>query len=228
MHAIRAGRLREAVVLLTPRGGGPEGGYSALHLGHAWRFLGVQSEAVGHFQRALAAGETARDRPLTVAALCGAGESALERRDRRAALTHFGRALGLTELGGVSAALPLAGLAQTQLLWHNRGKATRLAERALERATALRDAAGEARACLSLGLATGEVAVFERGRRAAQAAPLRPLELRLWLAVLERAPEPISIQRAHHLALELEMAPEIAQLGALEASRIDQNKGQAE
>ncbi len=217
--SIQAGRLKEAATLL----GSLESPYSALHAGHAWRWLGGQSEADAQFQRALSEGERSRDRPLTVAALCGLGEVSLMTLSRRAALTHFGRALGLTELGGVSAVLPLAGLAQAQLLWHNRAKAEGLAARALERATAARDRAGEARAQLSLGLAaaTTETSVksleaFERGRRAAQSAPHRPLELRLWVERLERSPLRGNVQHAYERALEFGMRPEALRLERLQ------------
>lgn len=217
IRLIREGRLREAVSLLRPH----EDPYAALHLGHAQRFLGAYGEADRQLRSALAAGERLRVRPLVVAALCGLGETALALEDRRAALAHFGRALGLTELGGVSATQPLAGLAQAQGLWGNRTKARALAERALARAAA-DDLVGEARACLALGLVTEAAAateILERGRRAAQGAPHRPLELQLWAEILERDPNPGELEAAYGLALELDMAPEAARLAKLRGRR---------
>jgi len=217
MEQVRTGKLRQAVETLK---GCADFGYGALHLAHALRYLGEREAATHHFARAYERARKERDGVLAIAALCGQGEGALDTGDRRLALERFGKALGLTELSGNEAltVLPLAGLAQAQLLWGNRKKAAALGERALTRAHATQDASGTARTLLSLGVITGEAAYLEESVQTAQGAPHRPLELRARVAFLQRYPDPEGLEQALTLARTLEMHPELETLRALEES----------
>lgn len=181
--AVFSGRIDQALRRLYDALAIADDGYVALQLGNALHWYGDTpsiDEAEGHFDRALAHARRARDGTLAISALCGRGEVWTWRGRPDRARAAFGEALGITEFspGDGPTIAPLAGLATAHAEGGVTEKAARLAERALERALRVGDAAGEARARMAAARIMGDAAELRRAAEAAERAPHRPLALR--------------------------------------------------
>lgn len=178
------GRLDDALRVLYDALALADDGYVALQLGGALSWRGDRpalEEAEGHLARALMAARRNRDGPLAIGALCGRGEILLAAARPREALESFGEALGISEFSRLDApsVLPLVGLARAHAAGRAPAKAEPLALRALGRARVAGDEPGEARALAALATIQGTPDRLEEAARLADAAPHRPLALRI-------------------------------------------------
>lgn len=212
LSLIRAGELRAAAHLLRSLPAGASDGFTALQLGNALRYLGEAEEAAAHLEVALERGRAARDGTLGMAALCALGELELELGEPAGAAVRFGQALGITELTRDEAATvaPLAGLAESHARWRNPRKGAELARRALPRAVAAADLAGQARARTALAVALRDPAEALLAAAVAALVPHRPLELTARVVALE-----LGADRADALAVR-GAAAEMGARGLLE------------